>query len=164
MCSPLRNDAWAGYGGGTLYTRAKTVPADILERVKEATAKANVPYDRFWKARLDFTFLKEWLKRSRVTYCSLVGQAFFFDLVKACQGLQKHQILKHISIFFNSQALSSFSDFSKSTSTCFDHSHAPNAPSRRPPTIPAPPKGTRPSCVPLMQRSSWNRWAKCMIF
>ena len=45
-----RNDAWAGYGGGTLYTRSKTISPEILERVREATAKAKVPYDKFWKA------------------------------------------------------------------------------------------------------------------
>ena len=28
----LRNDAWAGYGGGTLYTRAKTLPPQLLCR------------------------------------------------------------------------------------------------------------------------------------
>jgi len=44
-----QNDAWAGYGGGTLYTRAKTVPPQILERVRAATAKAKVPYDKYWK-------------------------------------------------------------------------------------------------------------------
>jgi len=44
-----RNDAWAGYGGGTLYTRAKQVPAQILGRVREACAKANVPFDKYWK-------------------------------------------------------------------------------------------------------------------
>eukprot|EP00441_Pelagodinium_beii_P033029 CAMPEP_0197638462 /NCGR_PEP_ID=MMETSP1338-20131121/13383_1 /TAXON_ID=43686 ORGANISM="Pelagodinium beii, Strain RCC1491" /NCGR_SAMPLE_ID=MMETSP1338 /ASSEMBLY_ACC=CAM_ASM_000754 /LENGTH=462 /DNA_ID=CAMNT_0043211045 /DNA_START=95 /DNA_END=1483 /DNA_ORIENTATION=- len=45
-----QNDAWAGYGGGTLYTRAKTIPPQILDRVRAATAKANVPYDKFWKS------------------------------------------------------------------------------------------------------------------
>jgi len=44
------NDAWANYGGGTLYTRQKTVPPEILDRVREATAKAKVPYDKYWKA------------------------------------------------------------------------------------------------------------------
>mmetsp|Transcript_57903 Transcript_57903/g.148950 ORF Transcript_57903/g.148950 Transcript_57903/m.148950 type:complete len:479 (+) Transcript_57903:2-1438(+) len=44
-----RNDAWAGYGGGTLYTRARTVPPAIMERVREATARAKVPFDKFWK-------------------------------------------------------------------------------------------------------------------
>jgi len=44
-----QNDAWAGYGGGTLYTRAKTVPPQILQRVREATARASVPYDKFWR-------------------------------------------------------------------------------------------------------------------
>ena len=45
-----RNDAWAGYGGGTLYTRSKTISPEVLERVREATAKAKVPYDKYWKA------------------------------------------------------------------------------------------------------------------
>jgi len=44
-----RNDAWAGYGGGTLYTRARSIPPQILERVCEATARANVPFYRFWQ-------------------------------------------------------------------------------------------------------------------
>eukprot|EP00435_Cladocopium_sp_Y103_P046290 s361_g13.t1 len=44
-----RNDAWAGYGGGTLYTRSKTISPVVLERVREATAKAKVPYDKYWK-------------------------------------------------------------------------------------------------------------------
>eukprot|EP00931_Biecheleriopsis_adriatica_P115429 TRINITY_DN91213_c0_g1_i1.p1 TRINITY_DN91213_c0_g1~~TRINITY_DN91213_c0_g1_i1.p1 ORF type:complete len:518 (+),score=106.47 TRINITY_DN91213_c0_g1_i1:63-1556(+) len=44
-----QNDAWAGYGGGTLYTRASSVPDSILERVRAAAARANVPYDKFWK-------------------------------------------------------------------------------------------------------------------
>jgi violaxanthin de-epoxidase len=45
-----RNDAWAGYGGGTLYTRAKTIPPQILDRVKAACDKIQIPYDKFWKA------------------------------------------------------------------------------------------------------------------
>lgn len=44
-----QNDAWAGYGGGTLYTRSKTISPEVLERVREATAKAKVPYDKYWK-------------------------------------------------------------------------------------------------------------------
>jgi len=44
-----QNDAWAGYGGGTLYTRARTPPPEIMDRVREATAKAKVPFDKFWK-------------------------------------------------------------------------------------------------------------------
>jgi len=44
-----QNDAWAGYGGGTLYTRSKTIPPEIMDRVREATGKAKVPYDRYWK-------------------------------------------------------------------------------------------------------------------
>ena len=47
----LRNDAWAGYGGGTLYTRSKKIPPEIMDRVREATAKAKVPYDQYWKAQ-----------------------------------------------------------------------------------------------------------------
>lgn len=47
-----RNDAWAGYGGGTLYTRSKTISPEVLERVREATAKANVPYDKYWKVEM----------------------------------------------------------------------------------------------------------------
>jgi violaxanthin de-epoxidase len=43
------NDAWKGYGGGTLYTRAKTVPPQILDRVRAACDKISIPYDRFWK-------------------------------------------------------------------------------------------------------------------
>jgi len=45
-----RNDAWAGYGGGTLYTRSKTIPPQILDRVKAACDKIQIPYDAFWKA------------------------------------------------------------------------------------------------------------------
>jgi len=44
-----RNDAWAGYGGGTLYTRSKTVPPQILDRVKAACDKIKMPFDAFWK-------------------------------------------------------------------------------------------------------------------
>jgi len=44
-----RNDAWAGYGGGTLYTRSPKVTPEILEKVCEATAKANVPFYKYWK-------------------------------------------------------------------------------------------------------------------
>lgn len=44
-----RNDAWAGYGGGTLYTRSPKVSQQILERVSEACERANVPFDKFWK-------------------------------------------------------------------------------------------------------------------
>eukprot|EP00929_Paragymnodinium_shiwhaense_P101403 TRINITY_DN6448_c0_g1_i1.p1 TRINITY_DN6448_c0_g1~~TRINITY_DN6448_c0_g1_i1.p1 ORF type:complete len:487 (+),score=155.88 TRINITY_DN6448_c0_g1_i1:105-1565(+) len=43
------NDAWAGYGGGTLYTRTKYVPPEILDRVKEACLKAKVPFDKYWE-------------------------------------------------------------------------------------------------------------------
>jgi len=43
-----QNDAWAGYGGGTLYTRAKRPPQEIVERVAEATEKARVPFYRYW--------------------------------------------------------------------------------------------------------------------
>mmetsp|Transcript_135559 Transcript_135559/g.343007 ORF Transcript_135559/g.343007 Transcript_135559/m.343007 type:complete len:377 (+) Transcript_135559:1721-2851(+) len=43
-----RNDAWAGYGGGTLYTRSPKLTAELLEKVCEATAKAGVPFYKFW--------------------------------------------------------------------------------------------------------------------
>lgn len=38
-----RNDAWDGYGGAVLYTRAPDTPASIEPRVTEACAKAQVP-------------------------------------------------------------------------------------------------------------------------
>lgn len=44
-----QNDAWAGYGGGTLYTRSRYPDERILSRVRGATARANVPFDQFWK-------------------------------------------------------------------------------------------------------------------
>lgn len=50
-----QNDAWANYGGGTLYTRARQTPGkfelgpEILDRVRAAAAKANVPFDKYWK-------------------------------------------------------------------------------------------------------------------
>uniref|UniRef100_A0A7S4WHS9 VDE lipocalin domain-containing protein n=1 Tax=Alexandrium monilatum TaxID=311494 RepID=A0A7S4WHS9_9DINO len=43
-----QNDAWAGYGGGTLYTRKKTIPPEILDRVCDAAARANVPFYKYW--------------------------------------------------------------------------------------------------------------------
>jgi len=44
-----QNDAWAGYGGGTLYTRSRYPDERILSRVRGATARAKVPFDEFWK-------------------------------------------------------------------------------------------------------------------
>jgi len=44
-----RNDAWAGYGGGTLYTRAPTVNRALLDRVGDACDKAKVPFFKYWK-------------------------------------------------------------------------------------------------------------------
>lgn len=43
------NDAWANYGGGTLYTRSKTVPPEIVQRVQAATEKIKIPFDKYWR-------------------------------------------------------------------------------------------------------------------
>lgn len=42
-----RNDAWDGYGGAVLYTRAKTYPDSIVQRVTEACKKAGLDFSKF---------------------------------------------------------------------------------------------------------------------
>ncbi|CAB1109295.1 unnamed protein product [Ectocarpus sp. CCAP 1310/34] len=41
------NDAWDGYGGGTLYTKDKTVPPGIVERVKAKSEAAGIKWERW---------------------------------------------------------------------------------------------------------------------
>ncbi|CAN0377748.1 unnamed protein product, partial [Hapterophycus canaliculatus] len=41
------NDAWDGYGGGTLYTKDKTVPPGIVERVKAKSEAAGIEWSRW---------------------------------------------------------------------------------------------------------------------
>ncbi|CAM9476966.1 unnamed protein product [Scytosiphon promiscuus] len=41
------NDAWDGYGGGTLYTKDKTVPPGIVDRVKAKSEAAGIKWSRW---------------------------------------------------------------------------------------------------------------------
>jgi violaxanthin de-epoxidase len=42
-----RNDAWDGYGGAVLYTRADTAPSAIIPRVRTAAEKAGLDWTKF---------------------------------------------------------------------------------------------------------------------
>jgi violaxanthin de-epoxidase len=42
-----RNDAWDGYGGAVLYTRALSTPQAIIPRVTEACTKAGIDFTKF---------------------------------------------------------------------------------------------------------------------
>jgi violaxanthin de-epoxidase len=42
-----RNDAWDGYGGAVLYTRAEATPKAIIPRVGAAAAKAGLDWSKF---------------------------------------------------------------------------------------------------------------------
>ena len=42
-----RNDAWDGYGGAVLYTRAEATPPAIIPRVKAASEKAGLNWGKF---------------------------------------------------------------------------------------------------------------------
>eukprot|EP00271_Cylindrocystis_brebissonii_P000615 TRINITY_DN10746_c0_g1_i1.p1 TRINITY_DN10746_c0_g1~~TRINITY_DN10746_c0_g1_i1.p1 ORF type:complete len:493 (+),score=94.08 TRINITY_DN10746_c0_g1_i1:127-1605(+) len=44
-----KNDAWDGYGGAVVYTRAKTLPASIKPRLQEASRTVNINFDRDFK-------------------------------------------------------------------------------------------------------------------
>lgn len=39
-----RNDAWTGYGGAVVYTRAKTIPDRFLPEIKEAAKRVGLDY------------------------------------------------------------------------------------------------------------------------
>lgn len=41
------NDAWDGYGGGTLYTKDKTVPPELVARVKAKSEAAGIDWNRW---------------------------------------------------------------------------------------------------------------------
>ncbi|CAM9150516.1 unnamed protein product, partial [Ascophyllum nodosum] len=41
------NDAWDGYGGGTLYTKEKSVPPKLVERLKSKSEAAGVDWSRW---------------------------------------------------------------------------------------------------------------------
>ena len=41
------NDAWDGYGGGTLYTRAATVPEAIVPEVKAELEAAGLDWNKW---------------------------------------------------------------------------------------------------------------------
>jgi len=77
-----RNAAWAGYGGGTLYTRSKTISPEVLERVREATAKAKVPYDKYWKADGMMGPLGSWEELMEVM--SMVNRLFHNQNILFC--------------------------------------------------------------------------------
>jgi hypothetical protein len=39
-----RNDAWTGYGGAVIYTRAKTLPESAIPEIKEAAQRVGLDY------------------------------------------------------------------------------------------------------------------------
>jgi len=40
------NDAWTGYGGAVVYTRASTLPEELRPRLREAAKKVNFDFDK----------------------------------------------------------------------------------------------------------------------
>ena len=44
------NDAWEGYGGVVVYTRASKLPEELLPRLREAAQKVGFDYDRDFTA------------------------------------------------------------------------------------------------------------------
>jgi len=41
------NDAWRGYGGAVVYTRARSLPPEIIPELQEAAAKVGLEWSRF---------------------------------------------------------------------------------------------------------------------
>jgi violaxanthin de-epoxidase len=41
-----RNDAWDGYGGAVVYTRAASLPPSLLPRLRAAASKVNFDFDK----------------------------------------------------------------------------------------------------------------------
>lgn len=41
------NDAWKGYGGAVVYTRASSLPNEYIPELREAAAKAGLDWDKF---------------------------------------------------------------------------------------------------------------------
>lgn len=42
-----QNDAWKGYGGATVYTRAASLPPEIVPELREAAERAGLDWDQF---------------------------------------------------------------------------------------------------------------------
>merc|ERR1719183_470139 len=74
------NDAWDGYGGAVVYTRAPALPKEYIPELREAVAKVGLKWD-------DFTLTDNTCK-ARESRLEEFEQDLFFVEARAANGLQ----------------------------------------------------------------------------
>jgi len=74
------NDAWDGYGGAVVYTRAPALPKEYIPELREAVAKVGLKWD-------DFTLTDNTCKE-RESRLEEIEQDLFFVEARAATGLQ----------------------------------------------------------------------------
>lgn len=104
-----RNDAWDGYGGAVLYTRAKTVPESIVPRLQEACQRAGIKWEKFVRTdnscpkegdstALREQFLQRQVLQAQMTAAEQLTQArrFVTDTVTTDERLLEKELNKEI--------------------------------------------------------------------